>query len=193
MWQGRYELLGTEFPEVLSQVRDGDERAFSSLWRHHQPALLRYLRVIIGDAAEDVASETWIAVVRNLRQFSGDERGFMTWLMTIGRHRAVDWARQRRRRQLELQEEDQLDALAPPAPDAETVVVDAMSAQEAVEAVSRALPPQQAEAVILRSVVGLDVTEVARIMGKRTGAVRVLAHRGLRRLAEVMGRRKQEL
>jgi RNA polymerase sigma-70 factor (ECF subfamily) len=68
-----------------------------------------------------------------------------------------------------------------------------MSAQEAVETVSRALPPQQAEAVILRSVVGLDVTEVARIMGKRTGAVRVLAHRGLRRLAEVMGRRKQEL
>jgi RNA polymerase sigma-70 factor (ECF subfamily) len=45
------------------------------------------------------------------------------------------------------------------------------------------LPPDQAEVVALRVVGGLEVAEVAKIVGKRPGTVRVLAHRGLRRLA----------
>ena len=48
------------------------------------------------------------------------------------------------------------------------------------------LPPDQAEVVALRVLAGLEVAEVARIVGKRPGTVRVLAHRGLRRLAERM-------
>jgi RNA polymerase sigma-70 factor (ECF subfamily) len=49
------------------------------------------------------------------------------------------------------------------------------------------LPHDQAEVVALRVVAGLDVPQVARVLGKRPGAVRVLAHRGLRRLAERLG------
>lgn len=49
------------------------------------------------------------------------------------------------------------------------------------------LPREQAEVVALRVVAGLDVGQVARIVGKRPGAVRVLSHRGLRRLAERLG------
>lgn len=45
----------------------------------------------------------------------------------------------------------------------------------------------QAEMVLLRVVAGLGVEQVARLLGKRPGAVRVLAHRGLRRLAELLG------
>jgi RNA polymerase sigma-70 factor (ECF subfamily) len=48
------------------------------------------------------------------------------------------------------------------------------------------LPPGQAEIVTLRTVAGLSVEQVAEIVGKRPGAVRVLAHRGLRRLAELL-------
>ncbi|MFE1783577.1 sigma factor-like helix-turn-helix DNA-binding protein, partial [Streptomyces sp. NPDC059506] len=45
------------------------------------------------------------------------------------------------------------------------------------------LPRDQAEAVLLRVVVGLDATSTARVLGKRSGAVRMAAHRGLKRLA----------
>jgi RNA polymerase sigma-70 factor (ECF subfamily) len=48
------------------------------------------------------------------------------------------------------------------------------------------LPPDQAEVVALRVLGSLEAAEVARILGKRPGAVRVLAHRGLRRLAKRM-------
>src|SRR4029450_1411604 len=49
------------------------------------------------------------------------------------------------------------------------------------------LPADQAEAIVLRGGAGLDVTRVAELMGKRPGTVRVLTHRGLRRLAERLG------
>jgi RNA polymerase sigma-70 factor, ECF subfamily len=54
-------------------------------------------------------------------------------------------------------------------------------------AVIATLPADQAEAVVLRVVAGLDVDRVAAIMDKRPGTVRVLTHRGLRRLAERLG------
>src|SRR3954471_13738881 len=189
---GADSVLSPDFATVLARVHDSDERAFADLWRCYQPLVLRYLTVLVGDAADDVASETWIAVVRSLHQFSGDETNFRTWLITIARHRAMDWGRARQRHPVVLQDEQHLDATAPPEPDTATLVLSEMSAREAVRTVSTALPPLQAEAVILRSVVGLDVPEVARIMGKRSGAVRVLAHRGLRTLKNLFARRTSE-
>ncbi|MDX6354999.1 MAG: polymerase sigma-70 factor, subfamily, partial [Streptomyces sp.] len=49
-----------------------------------------------------------------------------------------------------------------------------------------ALPREQAEAVLLRVVMGLDSTSAARVLGKRAGSVRMATHRGLRRLAELL-------
>jgi RNA polymerase sigma-70 factor (ECF subfamily) len=60
------------------------------------------------------------------------------------------------------------------------------SATRAALALVAELPPDQAEVVALRVLGDLEVAEVARIVGKRPGAVRVLAHRGLRRLAKRM-------
>jgi RNA polymerase sigma-70 factor (ECF subfamily) len=63
--------------------------------------------------------------------------------------------------------------------------LEALSTDAALELIAR-LPPGQAEVVTLRAVAGLSVEQVAEIVGKRPGAVRVLAHRGLRRLAELL-------
>jgi RNA polymerase sigma-70 factor (ECF subfamily) len=171
-----------DFSASLDRIRTGDERAFADLWRRYQPLVLRYARVLVGDAADDVASETWIAVVRSLDRFRGEETDFRAWVMAICRHRAMDWGRGRQRCPVVLQEHEQLDRYGAPLPDTASLVVEAMSASEAIGLIQRTLPPLQAEAVILRSVIGLEVPEVARIMNKRTGAVRVLTHRGLRQL-----------
>jgi RNA polymerase sigma-70 factor, ECF subfamily len=64
------------FGSVLAAAVDGDEQAFARLWRDLHPALLRYLQVVAPGAAEDVASETWVEVVRGLGRFVGDETGF---------------------------------------------------------------------------------------------------------------------
>jgi RNA polymerase sigma-70 factor (ECF subfamily) len=83
---------------VVIAAQSGDETAFRLLYRAQQPALLRYLRVLVGEDAEDVASEAWLQIARDLRTFAGDWDGFRGWTATVARHRAMDLLRSRRRR-----------------------------------------------------------------------------------------------
>jgi RNA polymerase sigma-70 factor, ECF subfamily len=120
-------------------------------------------------------------VVAGLPRFRGDEDAFRAWLFTIARHRAADAGRSRSRRPVVLLADTEL-LKAPLAPDTADVALEAISARATVALIAT-LPPDQAEIIMLRVVAGLDASAVARIVGKSPGAVRVAAHRGLRRLA----------
>ena len=175
-------MIGTAFDRVLAAAAAGDERAFALLWRELQPGLLRYLRVIAPAVAEDLASETWLDVIRSLPRFQGDEQRFRSWTYTIARHRASDHRRRAVRRPAEpLPAERMPERVAADDPAADAM--DHIATYQALALIAK-LPPDQAEVIALRVVAGLEVDEVARIVGKRPGAVRVLAHRGLRRLAQ---------
>jgi RNA polymerase sigma-70 factor (ECF subfamily) len=167
---------------VASAAQREDEQAFAVLWRHLQPAVLRYFQVAAREAAEDLAADTWLSVIRRLQQFRGDERAFRAWVFTVARHRAIDWHRQAARRPTNLVPVEQL-AERPAPDDPATQVLEGQSTRAALALVAE-LPADQAEVVALRVLGGLGVAEVASIVGKRQGAVRVLAHRGLRRLAQ---------
>jgi RNA polymerase sigma-70 factor (ECF subfamily) len=166
----------------LTLARKGDEAGFAVLWRAYQPVVLRYLRMLVGEAAEDVASETWLQVARDLSGFRGDLAGFRVWLFRVARHRAIDDRRRIRRRPEDLVEPDWLPEPRY-APDPSDEVAERWDTEWAL-AVIASLPPDQAEAVLLRVVAGLVVAGTAAVLGKRPGAVRVAALRGLRRLAE---------
>jgi RNA polymerase sigma-70 factor (ECF subfamily) len=175
-------MIGPSFPAVLAAAQGGDEQAFAVLWRDLQPAVLRYLRVTAPAAVEDLAADTWVSVIRGLSRFRGDEQNFRTWVFTVARHRAVDWRRQAARRPVEpLPLALAVEQAAPDDPAVQ--VLEAQSTRAALALVAE-LPADQAEVVALRVLGGLEVAEVARIVGKRPGAVRLLAHRGLRRLAK---------
>ncbi|MBP2328580.1 RNA polymerase sigma-70 factor (ECF subfamily) [Kibdelosporangium banguiense] len=166
----------------MSEAQHGDEDAFRVLYRSVQPALLRYLRVLVGEDAEDVASEAWLQIVRDLTSFRGDVDGFRGWATTIARHRAMDHLRRQRRRPIVTGPVEDLADRSGPEETAESAV-NAVATDAALALIGR-LPRDQAEAVLLRVVVGLDVKGAARLLGKRPGAVRTAAYRGLRKLAE---------
>jgi RNA polymerase sigma-70 factor (ECF subfamily) len=175
-------MIGPEFPAVLGAAARGDEDAFGRLWRDLQPRLLRYFKVAAPVAADDLASETWLGVIRGLDRFQGNEPAFRAWVFTIARHEVLDWRRRAARRPIaDLPMSDLADQVAPDDPAA--TVVEGLSTRAALRVIAT-LPADQAEAVALRVVAGLEVSRVAVIMGKRPGTVRVLTHRGLRRLAE---------
>ena len=166
----------------VAAAKHGDEGAFRALFRDVQPRLLRYLAVTMPGSGEDVAAETWVRVVRDLDRFHGDEDDFRAWVLTIARHRRVDAARAAAR-------DRSVAVAAPPerpGPDDVPATVEAMLSTEAALRLVAALPPSEAEVVTLRVVVGLDVAGVAAVTGRRPGTVRVLAHRGLRRLATLV-------
>lgn len=173
-------MLRDRFAEVLRQAQAGDPHAFAMLWRDAQPMLLRYLQVTAPGHAEDLASRAWLRVIERLDGFRGDEPAFRRWLVTIARNLHIDDQRQAARRP------EQLVADHPDGPtvaDAAELALDHLSTGAALRLIAT-LPPEQAEMVTLRVVVGLDVADVARVTGRSPGAVRVAVHRGLRRLRD---------
>jgi RNA polymerase sigma-70 factor (ECF subfamily) len=173
-----------EFTGLLRAAQTGDEAAFSVLFRHTQPSVLKLATVLAGaDLAEDIAADTWVNVVRDLDRFVGDEIGaFRAWVLAIARRRWVDEMRRRGRRQ------EQLYAETPEIAGSDSVsseVEAGVGTEQAIRLI-QSLPPEQAEVLMLRIVADLDVGQTAEIVAKTPGAVRVLAHRGLRRLEALL-------
>jgi RNA polymerase sigma-70 factor (ECF subfamily) len=165
-------------------MREGDEAAFREVYRAVQPPLLRYLTTLVGpDDAEDVAAEGWAQAVRDLARFSGGGDGFRAWITTICRNRAMDHLRrQQRRPTADPRGEEVLERWMSEV-DVEGQVLGTVGSEAALALIA-SLPPDQREAVVLRVVLGFDAPTAARILGKRPGAVRTAAHRGLRTLAK---------
>ncbi|WP_181807026.1 RNA polymerase sigma factor [Streptomyces shenzhenensis] len=181
-------MLGddAELTAAVCAAQGGDETAFRIVYRAVQPRLLGYVRTLVGDPdAEDVTSEAWLQIARDLDRFSGDADRFRGWAARIARNRALDHIRMRGRRPAIGGDETEL---AGRAADSDTAgeAIEALTTVSTLSLIAR-LPQDQAEAVVLRVVMGLDAKTAAETLGKRAGAVRTAAHRGLRKLAELLG------
>jgi RNA polymerase sigma-70 factor (ECF subfamily) len=166
---------------AVEGARRGDPESFRILYREAQPRLLRYLTYLVGSEAEDIASETWLQATRDLGKFRGTHGDFRGWITTIARNRAMDHLRR-----------SSLHPPAVPVPvedlafvagreDTEDRAIEAITTEEALRLIA-SLPPDQAEAVLLRAVVGLDAKRAAQVVGKRAGAIRTAAYRGLKNI-----------
>jgi RNA polymerase sigma-70 factor, ECF subfamily len=179
-------VVGDDFARVLADAQGGIEDQFAVLWRDANPALLRYLRVLAPENAEDIASDTWVHVVRGLPRFIGDEAAWRAWLFTTARRRLIDQVRVRKRHPAESLEEIS-PAEVPSTPDTTAqIALDNLATESALALLSR-LPRPQAEVIMLRVVAGLDTDVVATMLGKSPGNVRVMAHRGLKKLESLLG------
>lgn len=176
--------IGPEFDSVLAAGQAGADWAIATLYRDLNPALLRFFGAQASGAADDLAQETWMAAAPQLGAFVGSERAFRAWLFTIARRRLIEhWRRMGRRPSMPVAPTDLIALLGSAGDDPAT----GLEAREAVAALVAGLPPEQVEILLLRVVAGLDAEEVGVIVGKTAGAVRVLQHRALRRLARRFG------
>ncbi|MFJ4780330.1 RNA polymerase sigma factor [Streptomyces sp. NPDC088762] len=181
-------MLGddAELTAAVLAAQDGDENAFRTVYRAVHPRLLGYVRTLVGDGdAEDVTSEAWLQIARDLDSFTGDADRFRGWAARIARNRALDHIRMRGRRPAIGGDETELTGWAADC-DTAGAAMEALSTGTTMALIAR-LPQDQAEAVVLRVVVGLDAKSAAETLGKRPGAVRTAAHRGLKKLAELLG------
>lgn len=147
-----------------------------------QADLLRYLQVVVGDdLAEDVASQVWVEMVGKAAAFRGDETAFRRWVFATARRRALDQRRRWWHRSVKL--------CAPGDRDLERASDEhgAGGPDAALTWIAR-LPKPQAEVVLLRVLGGFSADEVADLTKRTPGAVRVIQHRALRRLADDLGR-----
>jgi RNA polymerase sigma factor (sigma-70 family) len=176
--------IGERFDDVLTAAQVGAAWALQRLYEDLSPVVAGYLRSQGLRDVDDHASEVFLGAFRNLGSFTGDEAAFRSWLFTIAHRRVVDERRRRGRRgepdPLEV-DDDLLGG------DAEIEAVDALGGIWVREALAE-LTDEQRQVVTLRILGGLSVDEVAAIVGKRPGAVRVLQHRAIERLRRALER-----
>jgi RNA polymerase sigma-70 factor (ECF subfamily) len=177
---------------LLQGLRTGDESAFRELVSRYHTTLVRVARYHVDSdaAAEDVAQDTWLAVMKGVHRFEG-RSSFKTWLFKIAVNRART-AGSRDRRQLPVDPLSQEPTVAkarfdeagawsdPPTPFTDLVdgELDREVVAKAVHAAVRDLPEPQQAVVTLRDVQGLSTYEVSALLGLTEGNVRVILHRG---------------
>jgi RNA polymerase sigma-70 factor (ECF subfamily) len=176
-------LIEVELDAVVRDARAGDARALGRLYDAYRDRVARFAAGRLGDAerAEDVTSETFEAVLRNLASYRPGT-DFEAWLFTIARRRVADHFRRRsRRREVALDE-----TVQPAVGGPEEAVLSAERRAEVAGAFGRLRADQQ-EVLALRVLGGLSAAQVGEVLGKSEGAVRVAQHRALRALKEQLG------
>jgi RNA polymerase sigma factor (sigma-70 family) len=164
------------FTSLLAAAREGSEAAWQELYDGLAPVVLGYLRANAAPDPEDVLSEVFLQVARDVARFEGNERGFRSWVFTIAHHRLIDARRRSARRPVELS------AQPPENGDLADDAADEALANIGMDEVKRvlaALSPEQRSVLLLRVVGDMSIEDVAKAVGKRTGAVKALQRRGL--------------
>ena len=171
---------------TLEGMRAGAPGAFEAVYAALSPAVASYLRMNGVADVEGLTNEVFLQVHRGLVRFRGDWPAFRSWVFTIAHHRMVDDTRRaaRRPRLVPLGS-----ATEGPTGDAELDALDSLS-DEGVRQLLAGLSADQRAVVLLRIVADLPIEQVARALGKTTGAVKSLQHRALaalRRALEAQG------
>jgi RNA polymerase sigma-70 factor (ECF subfamily) len=127
---------------------------------------------------EDVVQETFIGAMGSISRLRGDdEAALMSWLLSIARFKVADHLRARYRLPTDSLDDDTRPDV-PAGADVEAVVVQSTEDQRLRDAI-RELTPEQEEVVTLRFLMGYEIEQVARIVGRTEGAVKALQHRAL--------------
>jgi RNA polymerase sigma factor (sigma-70 family) len=172
------------FDAHLALARDGDPSAWAELYQEVAPVVVGYLRAQRLPDPEDVAGEVMLEVVRDLDRFEGDRDGFRSWALAIAHHRLLD-ARRRIARRPSPTSIDETTVVRAADDDPEQETLAALGLGELVPALD-ALTDDQRTVLLLRVIGDLSLAEVARITGRRQGAVKQLQHRAARAMRRLL-------
>jgi RNA polymerase sigma-70 factor (ECF subfamily) len=171
-----------ELRDVVLRARAGESDAFGVLYDYYADLVYRFIYYRVGThaLAEDLTSETFLRALRRMSLFTWQGKDFGAWLVTIARNLVLDHFKSSRYR-LEVSTPDLLDTDRwEEGP--EGAVLDSFTHRALFSAV-RELGSEQRECVVLRFLHGLSVAETAKVMGKKTGAIKALQYRATRTLA----------
>jgi RNA polymerase sigma-70 factor, ECF subfamily len=172
----------------LVGARRREPAAVTRVYAAYAPGLFRFFLAAVGDrpTAEDLTGDVFKSAIEGLPGFRGSVEMLGGWLFCIARHDLSDYRRQARHLVQPLDHLLEEAALAGGAVDPEELALDRVEGDRVLAAL-RQLSPDQREVLLLRMAAGLTAPEVAAIVGKTTGAVKALQHRGLASLARVLG------
>jgi RNA polymerase sigma-70 factor (ECF subfamily) len=181
----RRDRFDGQFDAVIAGARAGSPAAFERIFGALAPVVEGYLRLQGAAEPEDLTSEVFLAVLRNVGSFTGDEPGFRSWVFTIAHRRLLDERRRAARRPAPAPLSEAPETRAPD--DVEQAVEEALSTAQ-VLALCRRLSADQRDVLLMRLLGHLTVDEVAEALGKSRGAVKALQRRGFQAISRMIER-----
>ena len=178
--------LGEGFPGVLMAARSGAEWAWTALFRDLSPSVLGYLRSRGAAEPEDLASEAFLQVARDLPSFDGGEAEFRSWVFVIVHHRFLDERRYRGRHPSDPAAPESMVRYSPKG-DVEEEALKNLATERVVKILS-GLSETQRDVLMLRMVATLTVDEIARVVGKKPDSVKAIQRRGVAALRKNLAR-----
>ena len=179
-------MLDSEENIIKDAVR-GDTAAFGLLYDHYQPAIYRFVVVKVGrrEDAEDITHQVFMNAWQNIKQYRHRGHPFSSWLYRIARNQVIDHYRAHKDNvSIESIEIDQLGIAATSSSQAD------LSLKLDLEKVMRALRKLKQEyqdIILLRFVEELSIREAAAAMKKSEGAVKLMQHRAMKELKNLLG------
>jgi RNA polymerase sigma-70 factor (ECF subfamily) len=172
--------------ELVGRTLAGDADAFAALHRRYYARVYRFalLRCHNPADAEDIAAETFLRAITHLPAFRFKGESVLPWLSRICANLVTDAFRQRSSPTVSLDTPTAegvralLEGLTGNAPDPHALA-ERHEVRELVRAAVRSLPPDQADAVLLRFGGDLPLKEIGAALGKSEGAVKALLHRAM--------------
>ena len=174
---------------IVDGARNGSEQALSELYTLYFPRVYRYILARTGNTydAEDLAEEVFIRVLEAIERFEWREAPFSAWLFRIAHNAVISQRRKEGARGRSAQLADGL-ATESTGPDE---LVESRLTLNAIMAAAEKLPEAQRQVIAFRFAAGLSVAETARAMGKGEGNVKVIQHKAIVKLREMMGQPKK--
>jgi RNA polymerase sigma-70 factor (ECF subfamily) len=179
-----------DFADLIERARRRDQAAWTTIYERYSASIYSFFHYQVRNrqTAEDLTAGVFLEGMQAAHRFTGDEKALRAWLFRIGRHNLIDHIRSTRRAVLEDIETTSERELAArtlanddPAESAMTLLL-----QDRVRAEVKRLSRDQREVILLRLSGGLTSPEIAKIVGKTTGAVKALQHRAMSALAKVL-------
>lgn len=178
-------MLDSEENIIKDAVR-GDAHAFGLLYDHYHPAIYRFVAVKVGrrEDAEDITHQVFLSAWQNIRQYRHRGHPFSSWLYRIARNQVIDHYRARKETlSLETVEIDQL-GIASLSPQSDlSLKLDV----EKVMGAMRKLKQEYQDVIIFRFIEELSLKEAAGAMKKTEGAVKLMQHRAIKELKNILG------
>lgn len=173
--------------EIVDAAREGDEAALAELYSRYFPRVYRYILARMGNPydAEDLTEEVFLRVLDAIDRFQWREAPFSAWLFRIAHNAVISQRRKEgaRGRSSPLSEALPVDSQGP-----EDMVETRLALNEVMKA-AETLPEAQRRVISLRFAAGLSVAETARAMDKGEGNVKVIQHKAITKLREMLGQR----
>lgn len=170
---------------IVDLARAGDEKALSELYLTYFPRVYRYILARTGNPhdAEDLAEEVFMRVLEAIDRFQWREAPFSAWLFRIAHNAVIS---QRRKESARGKSGQLTDTLPVDSAGPEELVENRLALNEVMQAAQK-LPEAQRQVIALRFGAGLSVAETAQAMGKGEGNVKVIQHKAITKLREMMG------